>query len=172
MIEIPSLISIARRTLLLSSILISGSCALFAQPDGPPPDGPPPGMQGETPRGPSVERELARLTKVLTLTDTQQTEVKAILTDQKQQMDAVRKASQSEDSQDPSTGRAKADAIREASNAKIAGLLTDDQKTKFAAWEEQQKATRERRESQQGDQPPGPPPDGGGGPGGGPPPGL
>jgi Spy/CpxP family protein refolding chaperone len=168
MIEVSYYVSIARRALLLSSILIASCSALFAQPDGPPPDGPPPGMQSEMPRGPSIERELSRLTRVLTLTEAQQTQVKAILTEQKQQMDALRKDAESEDNQPPAANREKAEAVREASNDKIAALLNDDQKAKFAAWEEQQKAARQRRQNQQGDQPPPPPPDGGGGP----PPGL
>ena len=64
--------------------------------------------------------------------------------------------------------------IRDAANAKISALLTDEQKAKFTAWVDKQK----QREAQQGDDMPPPPPDGGappdgGGPGGGgPPPGF
>jgi hypothetical protein len=137
-------------------------------------------------RGPSVDHELKQLTQLLTLTTDQQTQVKTILTDQHQKIEALIKQSMpSTDSapQPPSREAMEAmhdsmKAIRDASNTRIAALLSDDQKARFAAWEK-----KHARSSQKGnDMPPppdggegGPPPDGGGGsggPGGGGPPGI
>lgn len=155
--EISNIVSIARRASLLCSLLIGTCCALYAQPDGPPPGGPPPGPHDNMGHGPSVERELKRMTDVLALNDSQQAQVKALLTEQRQQMEALHKSMQAEDSQDPAAGREKSQAIRNDTNAKISALLNDDQKAKFTAMLQ--------RRGRRGD---GPPPDGAGGP----PPGL
>jgi Spy/CpxP family protein refolding chaperone len=159
----------ARRTLLMAGVLAVGCCALWAQPDGPPPDGPPPGaMQPD--RGPSVDKELKQLTQALALTPDQQTQVKAILTDQHEQIKALitQQSKAVAADNDPQANmdafakvRAAVDAIREDAHAKIAAALTDDQKTKFAAWEKKQK--KSSSQPPWGDMPP-PPPDGGGGP--------
>jgi len=191
----------ARRVLWMACVLAVSCCVLQAQPDGPggpPPDGPPPGdMQQARSHGPSVERELKQLTQLLTLTTVQQAQVKAILTDQRQQIEALFSQSKpaaktDKTSTDTTTSddqrpdweamlklRAAAKAIREDSNAKIAETLTDDQKTKFAAWEKKRQKASARQESDDMPPPPpdgegGPPPDGGGGapPGGGGPPGV
>jgi Spy/CpxP family protein refolding chaperone len=148
-------------------------------------------------RGPSVDRELKQLTQMLTLTTAQQIQVKAILTDQHQQIEALFNQSKpaaqngkttsdaaSSDDQRPDWEamqkmRTAAKAIREDANAKIAETLTDDQKVKFAAWEKKRQKSSARQESDDMPPPPpdgegGPPPDGGGGapPGGGGPPGV
>ena len=71
--------------------------------------------------------------------------------------------------------RASMKTIREATQTKIAALLSDDQKIKFAVWEK--KRARSSAQQENDDMPP-PPPDGqggppdGGGPGGGGPPGV
>jgi Spy/CpxP family protein refolding chaperone len=57
--------------------------------------------------------------------------------------------------------RAAIKAIHDDTQSKIAAVLTDDQKTKFAAWEKQRAEAIERQENN--DAPP-PPPDGAGGP--------
>jgi Spy/CpxP family protein refolding chaperone len=154
-------------------------------------------MQQAQIHGPSVERELKQLTQLLALTTAQQTQVKAILTDQHQQIEALfsqsKPAAQTEkNSAEATTGddqrpdwdamqkmRTAAKAIREDANAKIAEALTDDQKTKFAAWEKKRQKASARQEGDDMPPPPpdgegGPPPDGGGGapPGGGGPPGI
>jgi septal ring factor EnvC (AmiA/AmiB activator) len=120
-------------------------------------------MQRDMSRGPSVDRELKRLTQLLTLTDAQQAQVKTLLTEQKQQMDALRKSAQAEDG-NPETDREKMQAVRAVTDSKIEALLSDDQKSKYAAWQEQRKAAMERNRRGQEDQPP-PPPDGGPPPG-------
>ncbi|MDR3727346.1 MAG: Spy/CpxP family protein refolding chaperone [Terracidiphilus sp.] len=190
----------ARRVLWLACVLAASCCVLQAQPDGqggPPPDGPPPGEMRQQSHGPSVERELKQLTQLLTLTTAQQTQVKVILTDQNQQIEALFNQSKpvlqngksstdtaNSDDQRPDWEamrkmRTAVKAIREDANAKIAETLTDDQKNKFAAWEKKGQKASARQEGEDMPPPPpdgegGPPPDGGGGapPGGGGPPGV
>jgi Spy/CpxP family protein refolding chaperone len=207
MTEFFYLVSLARRTLLLAGVLIASCCALWAQPGGsmgPPPDGPPPGgMQANMPEqlsGPGVERQLKRLTQLLTLTEAQQAQVKAILTNQRQQVEALVKPAKasantgsasaagdgktaSNEDQPPDREvmealRAAVKSIHEETRAKIAAVLTDSQKTTYAAWEaKREKAAAKQEQSEDMPPPPpdgedGPPPDGGGGgPGGGGPPG-
>jgi hypothetical protein len=102
---------------------------------------------------------------MLSLTDTQQTQVKALLTEQKQKFDAMpQETSAQETSGDPTAIHEKMRAIRDETNSRISALLNDDQKAKFAAWEERQKSMMGRRQRGNGDQPPPPPPDGGGSP--------
>lgn len=185
MIDLKRFMIVARRSVSVFGLSIACCCVAWAQPDGPggpPPDGgPPPGEMQQQQRGPSVERQLKRLTELLTLTGEQQTQVKAILTDQHQQMMALfKQASGGKAGEDQPPSREAMEAMRAATKtihadtqAKIAALLTGDQKTKFAAWE-QKRAKASARQEDEGDAPPpppdgegGPPPDGGGGPGGG-----
>jgi hypothetical protein len=131
--------------------------------------------------GPNIERELKQLTQLLTLSADQQTQVKAILTDQHQQLEELFKSgSKSADGQDqlPSretmeANRAAMKALHEATQAKIVALLSDDQKTKYVAWTKKHQKFSSQQDSDDPPPPPpdgegGPPPDGGGGPGGGP----
>ncbi len=156
----------ARRVLLMAGFVLAASCALYAQPDGGPPeggppDGPPPGELQQQQRGPSAERELKHLTQLLTLSEAQQAKVKAVLTEQKQQIDALRTSAASAEADEAAhSSREQVDSIREAANTKIAALLTETQKAKFDAWQEKHKQTMERRSREDGDAPP-PPPDGG-----------
>jgi Spy/CpxP family protein refolding chaperone len=142
-------------------------------------------------RGPSVEQQLKQLTKLLTLTTEQQTQVKAILTDEHQKItdlfkvekltaentaktsdsDAAPEANQPARQEALETRRAAIKDIRDDTHVRITAVLSADQKTKYEAWEKKHaKASRQQDE----DVPPpppdgegGPPPDGGGGPGGG-----
>ena len=119
-----------------------------------------------------MERELKHLTQLLTLTDAQQAKVKAVLTEQKQQIDALRGSTANTESGQPAhPSREQRESIRDAANAKIAALLTEAQKVKFQAWQEKRKQAMERRSREDGDAPPQPPDGGQGGPlpGGGPP---
>ncbi|WP_420237496.1 Spy/CpxP family protein refolding chaperone [Telmatobacter bradus] len=178
------------RMLILAALLILTGAPLFAQDGGqggpPPGGGPPDGMDGgsQQQRGPSIDRQLKQLTKQLSLTPDQQTNVKAILTEQHQKMSDLMQSmrpaggqASSDDSQRPDPEqfekmRTAMKALRNESNAKIAALLTESQLAKFNALLKQQS----QRDNQDG--PPGPPPDGGeggppdggGGPGGGGPP--
>jgi Spy/CpxP family protein refolding chaperone len=144
MIEFTNAYFLARRTLLLASLLVAGSCALWAQADNP--SGPPAGEMRH--RGPDGERELAQLTQVLSLSGDQQTQVKAILAERRQKMEALH-------SGEAQPTREQMESVRKDSDAKISALLNDDQKAKFTAWQQQR---MERRRGPGGDQAPTPPP--------------
>jgi Spy/CpxP family protein refolding chaperone len=146
--------SLSARTLLLATILAAGSCALWAQAvwaqsDQPPSQtgGPPPGQMGQ--RGPNAERELAQLTEALALTPDQQTQVKTILKERREKMEALRASG-------AQPTREQMMAARKDTDGKISALLNDDQKTKFANWQQQ----RMERRRGGGDATPPPPPPG------------
>ena len=89
--------------------------------------------------------QLEFLTKKLNLTPDQVAQVKAIDDDSRKQMTALH-----EDTSTPQADkRAKMMDIHKASQEKIRGVLTDDQKTKYDAL---QAEMRERRENHQGGQ--------------------
>jgi hypothetical protein len=94
------------------------------------------------------DRQLARLTQVLGLTTDQQAQIKPLLVDRQQKMQALM--------QDQSTPqedrRARARSISEGTNNSIKALLNEDQKQKFAAMQERMRGP--------GRGPGGPPPDG------------
>jgi len=146
MISISRANSFTRRTM-LAAVLLAGSCALWAQADQPP--GPPEGqMRG---RGPNAERELGQLTQTLTLTPDQQTQVKSLLQERRGKMEALRSSGNP-----PS--HEQMEAIRKDTDTKISALLNDDQKTKFAAWQQQRMEHGRRGPGGPGgDQPPPPP---------------
>lgn len=100
------------------------------------PQGPGGGSRGgEHRRPPSVDDQLTRLDKELSLTDAQKPQVKSALEDQHKQMDALM--------QDSSLSRedrmAKMKEIHESSSGKIREALNDDQKKKFDQLQEKQK---------------------------------
>jgi Spy/CpxP family protein refolding chaperone len=137
------------RGLFMAAILVVSCGALWAQNDAQSP-GP---MRG---RGGNPERELQQLTQVLSLSPDQQTQVKSLLTERRQKMEALRNSNSDTSSQGAPSRREQMESIRNDTDTKITALLNDDQKTKFAAWQQERKA---RMEQQQG-----------GGPGGAPPP--
>ena len=95
--------------------------------------------------------QLEFLTKKLNLTPDQVSQVKAIDDDSRKQMMALH-----EDTSIPQADKhAKMMDIHKASQDKIRGVLTDDQKTKYDAL---QAEMRERRENHQGGQGAPPPP--------------
>jgi Spy/CpxP family protein refolding chaperone len=145
-----------RTELLRLAALVFGTVALIALPvmaqdPGAPP--PPQGQGGHGRGGPGGmgEHQVDFLTKKLSLTPDQVTQVKAIDADAMSQMKALR--------EDTTTAgpdkRAKMMDIHKASTAKIRALLTPDQQTKFDALEEEM---RERRENHGGEHGPPPPP--------------
>jgi periplasmic protein CpxP/Spy len=153
-----------RRGLLLTGILAASCGVLSAQApqnDGPPPGGMQPGgMQsgGMHGRG-GPERQLEMLTHVLALTADQQTQVKALLTEQRQKMEELRKSSST--GTDTATAgappnRAAMETIHNDTDTKINALLNDEQKTKFAALQAERKARMQQREGG-GEAPPPPP---------------
>src|ERR1700677_265679 len=134
-----------RRMLLMAAILVVSCGAVWAQSPGP--------MRG---RGGNPERELQQLTHVLSLTADQQTQVKALLAEQRQKMEALRNSNSDASSQGTPSRREQMESIRNDTDTKITALLNDDQKSKFAAWQQERKSRMEQRE--------------GGGPGDAPPP--
>lgn len=142
--------SLSGRTLLFAAVLAASSCALWAQSNQPgdqPPSGPPAGQMGQ--RGPNADRELAQLTEALALTPDQQTQVKAILKERREKMEALR-SSGAQPTREQMMG------LRKDTDTRISALLNDDQKAKFAAWQQQ----RMERRRGGGDVPPPPPPTG------------
>lgn len=157
MFEIAYGFQLARRALLLAGIFVASCCAVWAQSDQPPssPSDAPP---GEHWRGHSVDRELKKLTEVLSLTADQQTQVKTILAAQQQQMEQLR----TQAAANGSTGEAAQSAhdqfkaIHQDTDAKINALLNDGQKTKFAEWQQQRQQMMQRRHGSGGRQAPPP----------------
>lgn len=139
--------SFVTRALLATAMAVSCS-ALSAQNDAPP------APAGEMHRGPNMERQLEHLTRVLSLSPDQQTQVKAILTEQRGKMEAMRRSSATSDAQGAPPNREQMETVRNDTDTKISALLNDEQKTKYAAWQQQRKERMERR----GGGPDGPPP--------------
>jgi Spy/CpxP family protein refolding chaperone len=110
--------------------------------------GPPPGGRGNPAE--RQQRQLDMMTKALSLTPDQVTQVKAILDDQQKQMMAARNSDSGADPREAMM------AIRKASNDKIKALLTDDQKPKFDEMMSQQRGRGGYGGGQGG--PPPPPP--------------
>ena len=90
-----------------------------------------------------MEHQLEFLTKKLNLTPDQVTQIKAIDADTQTQMKALHENT----SIAGSDKRTQMFAIHKAAHEKILGVLTDEQKTQYAALEAQM---RERRESHGG----------------------
>lgn len=130
---------LAKRTLLLASVVVISCCTLVAQNDAPPAGQ----MQR---RGGNPERQLQMLTQRLGLTPDQQSQVKALLADQGQKMEALRSGSGDATGQGARPNREQMDAIRNDTDTKINALLNDDQKAKFAEWQQERKARMERRQ--------------------------
>ena len=102
-----------------------------------------------------VERQIERLTKALSLTPDQVTQVRPILKDETSQMTALRQDTETSQSDK----RGKMMQIRSAAQAKIRALLSGDQQTQYdALLAQQQQRMGRRRGSGQGDQEPSQPP--------------
>jgi periplasmic protein CpxP/Spy len=151
MLELSYGIQFARRALALLGIFVASCCAVSAQ-TAEQPQGPPPGAHW---RGPGVERELDHLSRILVLTPEQQTQVKALLVAQRQQIEALHTATQANaaDSTSETSNREKMQAIHQATDEKISALLNDEQKTKFAAWQQQRQQMMQRRGGGEGSAP-------------------
>jgi Spy/CpxP family protein refolding chaperone len=143
---------LARRLLLLAGVLVVAGCTLWAQSDAPPAGGPRHGY------GP--ERELQQLTRALSLTADQQTQVKSLLTERMQKMQALRRpagdAGAEASTPDGSARHAQMEAIRTDTDNKITALLNDDQKTKFAAYQQGRKDRMARWQGQGSERAPAP----------------
>jgi protein CpxP len=151
--ENPMKMTMFRSFVLRLAVLAIGATALSTLPAmAQEPSAPPPGQgQGGPRHGGMRGNQVDFLTKQLNLTPDQVTQVKAIDEDTWKQM----KALHDDTSTAESDKRTKMMDIHKASQAKIRGLLTPDQQTKFDALQTQM---REHRGNH------------GGGPGGPPPP--
>ena len=124
------------RTLFLLCLSLFALGALAQSPAG--------GQEGSRPRGPmgrqmpTIEEQLKGMTEYLGLTAEQQSQIKPILEDSRQQMQALMK----DDSLSREDRVGKMRSIREATDAKIREVLNDDQKKKF---DEHRKEMQERR---------------------------
>ena len=148
---------LARRLLLSAGILFTSCCVMAAQTDSQSsaPANPPASGEMHGHRH-GVERQVKHLTRMLSLTPDQQTQVKAILAEQRQQMEQLRSSAQ----QNGQTGQAAQPdreqfrSIRQDTNSKIEALLNDDQKTRFEAWIQQRQQRMQQRRGQEGQQAP------------------
>jgi protein CpxP len=132
-----------------------------AQQDAPPPPPPPGQMQGPPPppdgfrggrrgmMGP--ERRVEFLQKQLNLSDDQTAQVKGIFKDGRGKMEALR----SNTTLAPEDRRTQFEALRKDEDARIKGVLTPDQKSKY---EEMEARMREHMRGPRGGGPDGPPP--------------
>jgi periplasmic protein CpxP/Spy len=140
-------------TVALCTIALSTIPMMAQDPAPPPQQQDQAGPQGGRHGGPGrEEHQIEFLTKKLSLTPDQVTQVKAIDDNSRQQMMALRNDS----TVAQADKRAKMMAIHQASQDKIRGVLTDDQKTKFDAMQAEMKARRESHEGGQGSAPPPP----------------
>jgi periplasmic protein CpxP/Spy len=118
-------------SLALGVLLAASTSAAFAQADAPPPpDQGQPGPGG--PRHMDPDRQLQHMTQELDLTPDQQSQIKPILVDRQQKMEALFQ-DQSLAQQDR---RAKMRSIRQDSRSKIEAVLNDQQKQKFETMEQ------------------------------------
>jgi Spy/CpxP family protein refolding chaperone len=141
-----------RRALIAIACSAALAAPMFAQQD---PSSNPPQQQGAGGYGnhgpENPDRRVARLTKALNLSSDQASQIKSILTDGQQQMQALR---QDTSVQGPDR-HARMMALRQAEETKIKGVLTDDQKAKFDAMQAQGRERREERK-ENGQNPPPP----------------
>ncbi len=84
---------------------------------------------------PTVDEQLQKLTKALTLTDDQQTKIKPILESQRTQMEAIR----NDTSGNRRENFAKMRDVHEKTVTQVKAVLNDDQKKKYDEIQEQMK---------------------------------
>jgi periplasmic protein CpxP/Spy len=160
--ESPMKMTMFRKTILQVAALALGTIALIALPvmaqDSAAPPPPPQGQAGPQygHGGPGGMRgnQVEFLTKKLSLTPDQVTQVKAIEDDSRKQMMALRE----DTSIAGADKRAKMMDIHKAAQDKIRALLTDDQKTKYDALQAEMRERMENRRGGPGGPPPPPPP--------------
>jgi protein CpxP len=145
--------------LAISGLLATGltlcSAAAFAQQDStaaPTPDASAPqqgGGHGQWGGHQTPDEQVARMTKRYNLSSDQQAQIKPILANQQQQMQALRQDS----SLSQEDKMAKMKSIHEDSSSKIQAVLNDSQKQKFA----QDQARRQQQMQERGAAPAGGP---------------
>ncbi len=90
-------------------------------------------------------QQVQRLAKRLNLTADQQSELLPILTERQQQMQSIYK----DDSLSPADKHAKMRSVRESSETKIRGILTDTQKQTYDQMQQQMRERPQQRREQQ-----------------------
>jgi len=144
---------LARMGIMFCGLVIAvnffGAHPVFGQaPDQPPNEmGPPPEMGGAPP-GMNVDHQLSKMVNRYSLTDEQKAQIRPVLVDVKQKLDAVFLDS----SLGPDDRSAKLKSIHDDEVARISALMTDDQRAKY------QKDQAQMREGQGPGGPGGPPP--------------
>ena len=116
----------------LSGLLAFGVTAVASAQDTPPP--PPDQSQAGPPQGGrgmrmDPDQQLAHLTSALSLTTDQQSQIKPLLVDRQQKMQALMQ----NESLSQEDRRAQARTISQGTNNSIKAVLTDEQKQKFDA---------------------------------------
>jgi protein CpxP len=145
--NIQTLSRTTRRMLLAITCAAALASPILAQDPSTPP---PPQHEGGPGGGPEMQQKrLEHMTAELNLTPDQVSQIKAIQDDGRQQMTAMRNDS----SISGADRHAKMTALRDAQDARIKSVLTDEQKTKYDAM---QANMRQRRGD--GGQAPAPPP--------------
>jgi Spy/CpxP family protein refolding chaperone len=136
---------------LSGALLLGATGAALAQDNAPPPPDQQqgPGMAGRGPMRMDPDQQLQRMTKQLDLSADQQSQMKPLLVERQQKMEALFQ----DQSLAPEDRRAKMQSIRQESQSKIEAVLNDQQKQKF-------EAMQERRGRRGGENGPPPPPDG------------
>ncbi len=124
----------------------TGATLAVAQDNAPPPQS---GEQGRGPIRMDPDQQLQHMTRQLDLSADQQSQIKPILVDRQQKMQAVFQ----DQSLSREDRRAKMQSIRQDGQSKIEAVLNDQQKQKFEAMQE-----RGRGRGRGGEN--GPPPDG------------
>lgn len=119
-------------TLALGGLLTLGVTAAATAQDNPPP----PQEQGQAP-GPGArrmdpDRQLQHMTRALDLTADQQSQIKPILVDRQQKMEAMFQ----DQSLSQEDRRAKMQSIRQDTRSRIEAVLNDQQKQKFESMEQ------------------------------------
>ena len=89
---------------------------------------------------PSVDEQVKRLADRLNLTSDQQSKIKPILEDQRQQMASLREDS----SMSREDRMSKMRSIRESTNSKISEILNDDQKKQYEAMQHEMRSREGR----------------------------
>ena len=145
MIELTYIYSLVSRAILLCSVLIAQRCCLLSQPSADVSRRAHPGQaQPAGANGARAHFELRVLTERLTLTVEQQMLVRSALAEQEQQIEELRQAMQN----DPNAVGAEGDklrAIRQATDARVAAMLSEEQKAGFAVWVDERNAAIEHR---------------------------
>lgn len=117
--------------LALGGMLALGTFGVAQAQDNPQPQSGQ-GQWGHGHRGMNPDRQLERLTRELNLTSDQQSQIKPLLVDRDQRMQALfQNQSLAQDDR-----RAQAKTIRDDTDSKVMANLNDDQKQKYTAMQE------------------------------------